>query len=255
MKLEKHASKTPKISNAERIAVIRLFNDMESKVDALNIIRSIKGLENLDESMIRDWVVVEDTVTCKQPGRPINEDFEDEVMIECEKNSELLCRSQVVRRGSSSNRFSYDHIRRCARKLLDTLYWDKSSNSYSKKWTLDKRVSKLHFTNKWILGLLRRQSMKKVMRNSHHSDDVVSTAPIPCNSNNATTSIASSSLDTTSSADEVVFRDDISNAFFNEEFDDIFDPDQEEFGLDIFDPDQKDHIRRISFEMIPSLDI
>lgn len=256
MKLEKRASKTPKISNVERIAVIRLFNDMDSKVDALNKIRSIKGLESLDESMIRDWVVVEDTLTCKQPGRPINEDFEDEVMIECEKNSEILCRSQVVRRGSSSNRFSYDHIRRCAMKLLDTLYWDKSSNSYSKKWTLDKRVSKLHFTNKWILGLLRRQSMKKVMRSFHQSDDVVSTAPISCssiksssaNSPTSTTTTTSSSLDTTpSSTDEVVFRDGISNAFLNEKFDDI--------GLDIFDPDQEDQIRRISFEMIPTLDI
>jgi hypothetical protein len=258
MKLDKHASKTPKISNAERIAVIRLFKDMDSKVDALNRIRSIKGLENLDESMIRDWVVVEDTLTCKQPGRPINEDFEDEVMIECEKNSELLCRPQVVTRGSLSNRFSYDHIKRCAVKLLDTFYWDKSSNSFSKKWSLDKRVSKLHFTNKWILGLLRRQSMKKVMRSSHQSDDVVSTAPIPCNSINSslatttnynatTTSIASSSLDTSSSADEIVFSDDISNTFFNEEFDDIC--------RDIFNPDQEDQIRRISFEMIPSLDI
>jgi len=257
IKLEKRASKTPKISNVERIAVIRLFNDMDSKVDALNKIRSIKGLENLDESMIRDWVVVEDTLVCKQPGRPINEDFEDEVMIECEKNSELLCRPQVMRRGSSSNRFSYDHIRSCAVNLLDTFYWDKSSNSFSKKWLLDKRVSKLHFTNKWIFGLLRRQSMKKVMRSSHQSDDVVSTAPIPCNSINSssattttssnTTSIASSSLDTSSSADEIVFSDDISNTFFNEEFDDI--------GRDIINPDQEDQIRRISFEMIPSLDI
>jgi hypothetical protein len=179
-------------------------------------------------------------------------------MIECEKNSELLCRPQVMRRGSSSNRFSYDHIRSCAVNLLDTFYWDKSSNSFSKKWTLDKRVSKLHFTNKWIFGLLRRQSMKKVMRSSHQSDGVVPTALIPCNSINSssatttnnyatTTSIASSSLDTTSSADEVVFTDDISNTFFNEEFDDI--------GRDIFDSDQEDQIRRISFEMIPSLDI
>ena len=39
----------------------------------------------------------------------------------------------------------------------------------------------------------------------------------------------------------------ISNTFFNEEFDDI--------GRDIFDSDQEDQIRRISFEMIPSLDI
>jgi hypothetical protein len=79
MKLDKRSPKTPKISNAERIAVIRLFNVMDSKEDALNKIRSIKGLESLDESMIRDWVVVEDTLTCKQTGRPINEDFEDEV--------------------------------------------------------------------------------------------------------------------------------------------------------------------------------
>jgi len=193
--------------------------------------------------MIRDWVVVEDTLTCKQPGRPINEDFEDEVMIECEKNSELLCRSQVVRRGSSSNRFSYDHIRRCARKLLD-----KSSNSYSKKWTLDKKVSKLHFTNKWIFGLLRRQSMKKVMRNSHQSDDVVCTTSIPCNSINSSSATSSTTTtSTTSSADKVVFRDGISNAFLNEEeFDDV--------GPDIFDPDQEDKIRRISFEIIPTLD-
>jgi len=215
---------------------------MDSKVDALNRIRSIKGLENLDESMIRDWVVVEGTLTCKQPGRPINEDFEDEVMIECEKNSELLCRSQVMRRGSSSNRFSYDHIRSCAVKLLDTFYWDKSSNSFSKKWTLDKRVSKLHFTNKWISGLLRRQSMKKVMRSSYQSDDVVSTTSIPYNSLN--------SLSTTSSTTQVVFRDGISKSLLNEDFDDIV--------LDIFETSnshQEDQIHRISSETIPTLDI
>lgn len=262
MILEKRILKTPRISNAERIAVIRLFNDMDSKVDALNKIKSIKGLENLDESMIRDWVVIVDTTTCKQPGRPINEDFEDEVMIECEKRSELLYTSQVARGGgSSSNRFSYDHIRRCAVKVLDTFYWDKSSNSYLKKWTLDKRVSKLHFTNKWILGLLRRQSIKKVMRSSSHQSalvDVVSTSTtttIPCSTNSSSTTTTTSSLDTSSSssADEVIFRDGISNAFLNEEL--LYDFSG---GLldddDIFDPDQEDQVRRICFEMIPTLE-
>ena len=64
----------------------------------------------------------------------------------------------------------------------------------------------------------------------------------PCNSINYITT-TSTSLDTTSSAVEVVFRDDISNAFLNEKFDDI--------GLDIFDLDQEDQIRRSSFEAIP----
>jgi hypothetical protein len=88
------------------------------------------------------------------------------------------------------------------------------------------------------------------MRSSHQSDDVVSTAPIRFNSISSssttscsTTTTSSSCLDTTSSIDEVVFRDGISNAFLNEEF-----------VLDIFDPDQEDKIRRISFEMIPTLD-
>lgn len=219
------ASKVPQLTIVQRKSLLHIYNRMNCKITAMNQIRSIKGFENITESMIGQWVVLR---TNRNPGRPICEEFEEEVMNECET---IYDNGNKIKRGSTGNYYSYDQIRACAIKVWDRHYYDTKSGIHTKKWELNKRTNKLRFTNKWILGVLRRHSIKKVIQSFRDSD-------ISVDSLHSTTD----SVDT-----PLVFRDGISNAFLNEEFADI--------GLDILDPDQESQIRRISFEMIPTLDI
>ena len=66
-------------------------------------------------------------------------------------------------------------------------YWDADSFSFTKKWKLDRRTSKLKFTNKWVCGFLRRtlnldsskgkQPSKSIMPRSNGPDAPISTVP------------------------------------------------------------------------------
>lgn len=217
------ATKFPQLTIAERNSVLHIYNKINCKITAMNQIKSIKGFENITESIIGQWVVLR---TSNNPGRPICEEFEEEVMNECERT---IDNGNKIKRGSSANNYSYDHIRACGTKVRDRYYCDTKSGIRTKKWELNKRTNKLRFTNKWILGVLRRHSMKKVLQSSRDSDVSLSSVH--------------SRTDTVDSP--VVFRDGISNAFLNEEFDDI--------SLDNFDPDLESQVRRISFEIIPTL--
>lgn len=219
------ASKVPQLTIVQRNSLLHIYHKMNCKITVMNKIRSIKGFENITESMIEQWVVLR---TSKNPGRPICEEFEEEVMNECEK---IYDNGNEIKRGSTANNYSYDQIRACAIKVWDRCYYDSKSGIHTKKWELNKRTNKLRFTNKWILGVLRRHSIKKVIQSFRDSD-------VSLDSLHSTTDTVDTSL---------VFRDGISNAFLNEEFDDI--------GFDILDPDQESQVRRISFEMIPTLDI
>ena len=222
------ASKVPQLTIVQRNSLLHIYNRMNCKITAMNQIRSIKGFENITESMIGEWVVLR---TSKNPGRPICEEFEEEVMKECEKTYDNV---NEIKRGSTANNYSYYQIRACAIKVWDRYYYDNKSGIHTKKWELNKRTNKLRFTNKWVLGVLRRHSIKKVIQSFRDSD-------VSLDSLHSTT-------DTVDTVDtSLVFRDGISNAFLNEEFDDI--------GFDILDPDQESQVRRISFEMIPTLDI
>lgn len=232
-------SKVPQLSIVQRNTILYIYNRMNCKITAMNQIKSIRGFENITESMIGQWVVLR---TSNNPGRPVCEEFEEEVMIECERTYDNDNDNKVKRGFTANNNYTYDQIRACAAKVMDRYYLDTRSSIYTKKWELNKRTNRLRFTNKWILGVLRRHSMRKVLQCSHDSQHDVS---VSLSSLNSTSTPVSDSVVDTPVAE---FRDGISNAFLNEEFDDID-------GLDIFDSDQVSQVRRISFEMIPTLDI
>jgi hypothetical protein len=137
----------------QRQAVVYLYNVIGNDKNALNIIRSFDGFENLNGKKLKRWM--------KQPvpkptGRPISEEFEQEVLAECEKSAA----SNKKKVSSTANKYPYSFVRECAASVFDREYWDENDFSFVKKWHMDPRTSKLQLTNKWVVGLLRRDLKK-----------------------------------------------------------------------------------------------
>ena len=114
-------------------------------------------------------------------GRPVSDEFEAAVLGECQLSG------VSKKKKSTSNGFSYLSVKMCANKVLNKDYWDADSFSFTKKWKLDRRTSKLKFTNKWVCGFLRRtlnldsskgkQPSKSIMPRSKGPDAPISTVP------------------------------------------------------------------------------
>jgi len=137
----------------QRQAVVYLYNVIGNDKNALNIIRSFDGFENFNGKRLKRWM--------KQPlpkptGRPISEEFEQEVLAECEKSAA----SNKKKVSSTANKYPYSFVRECAASVFDREYWDENDFSFVKKWHMDPRTSKLQLTNKWVVGLLRRDLKK-----------------------------------------------------------------------------------------------
>ena len=92
----------------------------------------------------------------KPTGRPISEEFEQEVLAECEKSAA----SNKKKVSSTANKYPYNFVRECAARVFDREYWDENDLSFVKKWHMDPCTSKLQLTNKWVVGLLRRDLKK-----------------------------------------------------------------------------------------------
>lgn len=140
-------------NNEQRQAMIYLYNVIGNDKNALKLIRSIDGFENLNGKRLKRWT--------KQPiskttGRPISEEFEREVLFECEQSSA----SNKKKVSSTANKYPYNFVRECAARVFDREYWDENDLSFVKKWHMDPCTSKLQLTNKWVVGLLRRDLKK-----------------------------------------------------------------------------------------------
>jgi len=115
-------------------------------------------------------------------GRPVSDEFEAAVLCECQ-----LSGVSKKKKSTSSNGYSYLSVKMCANKVLNKDYWDAGSFSFTKKWKLDRRTSKLKFTNKWVCGFLRRtlnldssngkQPSQTIMPRSNGPDAPISTVP------------------------------------------------------------------------------
>lgn len=109
-------------------------------------------------------------VCASDTGRPTCDEFEEEVIAECENslNNNSSCFDR--KRSSSStttNEYSYALVKKCAATVMEKEYWDEGSRSFVKKWQLNRTTSRLCFTNKWVQGVqLRRQLMKKEKKSS-----------------------------------------------------------------------------------------
>jgi len=139
-------------SNAQRLAAVKIFSSLDCKVTALVVLKSIEGFECLSEMRIKQWMTVGTEVN---RGRPRSEEFEEEVMYECERAND-----PKRKRPSSANDYSYELVRNSANALLDKEYCDEKTGCYVKKWRFNKTTRNLRFTNKWIFGVLRRHSMR-----------------------------------------------------------------------------------------------
>jgi len=87
-------------------------------------------------------------------GRPKSKEFEDEVLIECEKLFVNIYGPRT--KALSSNDYSYAHVRKSAMDVWNRDYWDEVSSNNIKKWQFNRRTRNLKFTNKWIHGVLHR---------------------------------------------------------------------------------------------------
>jgi len=91
-------------------------------------------------------------------GRPINEEFEEEVCIECEKSLEP---DDKRLKRKKANEFSYAHVKQCALIVRER-----------DKWLENETTNRLKFTNKWVYGVLRRRAERKLTLDSKQSEDM-----------------------------------------------------------------------------------
>jgi len=154
----------------ERKAVLEIYDQFESKISAIQVIKSINGFEHVNERKIKRW---KKQATMNTPGRPISDEFENEVLLECERVSRLYQVKRVV----TSNLYTYSLVKHCASEVLQKDYWDEETCSFMKKWLLDKRTCNLRFTNKWVFGVLRRELKKR--NGSTNTDDVDDSLMLP----------------------------------------------------------------------------
>jgi len=140
-------------TDADRKAVVEFYEQHDCKVTALRLIRTSVGYENMTDRKIKRWMSALGIKKCA--GRPVCDQFEAEVLAECDKCAQESSKSNY------SHRYSYAFVRDCAYRVLNNSYWDEHSSSCTKKWLLDKRTCNLKLTNKWVSGLLRRSSGKR----------------------------------------------------------------------------------------------
>jgi len=91
-------------------------------------------------------------------GRPINEEFEEEVCIECEKSLEP---DDKRLKRKKANEFSYAHVKQCALIVRER-----------DKWLENETTNRLKFTNKWVYGVLRRRAERNLTLDSKQSEDM-----------------------------------------------------------------------------------
>jgi hypothetical protein len=91
---EKISTRT--LTSDHRKAVLEHYDQFKCKTSALQVIKSINGFQDVNERKIKRWKK-QATVIC--PGRPISDEFEMEVLKECERVSRLF----KVKRVSSTN--------------------------------------------------------------------------------------------------------------------------------------------------------
>ena len=132
---------THKFPLLDQKKIIEIFKNYDNKSIALKKIRStIPDCKYLSEQKILHWM------SKSKKGKAISCEFEDEVMDKVKQLCHLSTRTT----------YPYSAVRECAIKIFDKDYWDDNSKSFIKKWHHDKRTYKLQFTNKWVVGMLKR---------------------------------------------------------------------------------------------------
>jgi hypothetical protein len=150
-------------------------------------------------------------------GRPKNDEFEEEVCIECEKSFKPDNRN--IKR-KKANEFSYAHVKQCALIVREKDYLDDNSKTNFKKWKLNETTNRLKFTNKWVYGVLRRRTERNLTLDSKQSEDMSTvkvTEDNQCSSNIVATHDIIRSINNDNSSVSNVMIDDNSVSLFTGE--------------------------------------
>jgi hypothetical protein len=140
-------------TSQEQKKIIQIYNDYDDKTIALKQIKLMIKCKYLTQQKILHWMSKSKT------GKAISSEFEDEVMVECNKLYNINFFDIKNNKNLNIKKtYSYSNIRECAKKIFDKDYWDDSSKAFIKQWHHDKRTYKLLFTNKWVCGMLKRYS-------------------------------------------------------------------------------------------------
>jgi hypothetical protein len=137
----------------EQKAIIEIYDSFPDKSDAMKLIKCIKGFHNIYERKIKRWKSSD-----KMMGKPISQEFEDEVYEEYQKINDNLDKtfnivSYVLIRQSGINIFNRDYLEENVDDNNDEV-------KYIKKWQYHPKTKSLQFTNKWVAGFVRRRRMK-----------------------------------------------------------------------------------------------
>ena len=138
-------------TESEKRSIVQLYDLFDCKATSMSVIHSIDGYEAIPERKVKRWKIGIEEIVPRVPGKPISLEFEQEVMMECQKTD-----SKEFKKSSATNGYTYSLVRLCAHQVMNRDYWDADSSSFVQKWRLDKRTSGLLFTNKWVSGVLRR---------------------------------------------------------------------------------------------------
>lgn len=138
-------------TESERRSIVQLYDLFDCKATSMSVIHSIDGYETIPERKVKRWKIGIEEIVPRVPGKPISLEFEQEVMMECQKTD-----SKEFKKSSATNGYTYSLVRLCALQVMNRDYWDADSSSFVQKWRRDKRTCGLLFTNKWVSGVLRR---------------------------------------------------------------------------------------------------
>ena len=148
-------NKRAKFQPNEQKAIIDVYDKYTDKAIAMRILKNIPGLENMYERKIKRWKSSTKTI-----GKPVSQEFEDEVYEEYLKINE-----------DNSNDISFTNVstvnlKQCGIQVLHREYWDVTTNQMIKKWHNNPHTTALQFTNKWVAGFIRRRRMKLELSSS-----------------------------------------------------------------------------------------
>ena len=114
--------------------------------------------DHSDDDIIQQHVVSTKRKYTEKRGPKVCQEFEIEVLKECYQHEMTINRNK--KKCTNHNRFSHKFIKECARDVRNREYWDEMNNCYVKKWHLEKSTRDLLFSNKWVTGVLQRESIR-----------------------------------------------------------------------------------------------
>ena len=134
------SNKRRKYSVEEQLEIIRIYDSISKKTKAIKFLQVVCGYNEIYERKIKRWK----TCAKKPMGRPISQEFESEVL------------DEYKRHFPPHTELSRHSLRVCGHRVLNREYVNADTGVMEKKWLKDPRTRTLQFTDRWIIGILKR---------------------------------------------------------------------------------------------------